>query len=144
MKRCFKCGVEKDEQEFYRHPMMADGRLGKCKECAKTDSKNHWVAKREDYRRYDKLREGLVERKQRKKAYQQKRRMLHPDKYRATTAVHNAIRDKKIEKKPCEVCGAENVQAHHADYSKPLNVSWLCFKHHRQIHGQSVASEVRS
>ena len=51
--------------------------------------------------------------------------------------VLNAIRDGKMERLSCEVCGAK-AQAHHDDYSKPLDVRWLCFKHHREHHGQIV------
>lgn len=29
-------------------------------------------------------------------------------------------------------------QAHHEDYARPLDVRWLCFKHHRETHGQQV------
>ena len=33
----------------------------------------------------------------------------------------------------CEVCGSPKVQAHHDDYSKPLEVRWLCVRHHRLL-----------
>jgi uncharacterized Zn finger protein len=36
---------------------------------------------------------------------------------------------------PCEKCGSiEKVHAHHEDYSKPLEVRWLCPRHHRMRH----------
>jgi hypothetical protein len=39
-----------------------------------------------------------------------------------------------VSKQPCRECGAINVEAHHADYSKPLDVIWLCHKHHVEFH----------
>jgi hypothetical protein len=38
-----------------------------------------------------------------------------------------------IVKNPC-YCGETNSQAHHSDYSKPLEVVWLCRKHHLEVH----------
>ena len=35
---------------------------------------------------------------------------------------------------PCEVCGERKTHAHHDDYSKPLEVKWLCKKHHDEHH----------
>ena len=41
------------------------------------------------------------------------------------------LRNKKISKNPC-FCGETIVEAHHEDYLKPLNIQWLCKKHHKE------------
>lgn len=41
MKTCFKCNTEKELDEFYKHPMMADGHLNKCKVCTRSDNAIH-------------------------------------------------------------------------------------------------------
>lgn len=51
----------------------------------------------------------------------------------ARSTLNHHIRDKGLERQPCEVCGAL-AEAHHDDYDKPLDVRWLCFKHHRAHH----------
>lgn len=48
--------------------------------------------------------------------------------------VNIAIKRGKLVKKPCEICGAEKAEAHHDDYNKPLEVRWLCKKHHTEWH----------
>lgn len=34
----------------------------------------------------------------------------------------------------CEVCGDENAQRHHDDYTQPLDIRWLCQEHHSAEH----------
>lgn len=136
MKRCFKCGEEKQFDEFYKHPTMADGYLGKCKECTKKDVKERYYNEIDKIRDYEKKRFKNPKRKMSVAKYQRKRRKNYPLKKIANVAIRNAVRDNKLKKQPCEVCGSTKSQAHHDDYSKPLDVRWLCFLHHRKIHGQ--------
>jgi len=59
----------------------------------------------------------------------------YPERRKALSAVSHGIRDGKLFKKPCMICGTViNVQAHHQDYNKLLNVQWLCSKHHCALH----------
>ena len=134
VKTCFKCGQEKPITEFYKHPKMGDGYLGKCKECTKADSRANRSAKIDYYREYDRKRgsrmtnDDLI-----------RQRARHPEWVKAHRAVRNALINGTLKKKPCEICGASFVHAHHPDYSKPLEVIWLCPLHHRQVHTQSAA-----
>jgi hypothetical protein len=56
------------------------------------------------------------------------------EKDRARNATMKAIIAGRLVRQPCEVCGAAKVDAHHDDYSKPLDVRWLCRLHHMAIH----------
>lgn len=62
----------------------------------------------------------------------------HPEKARAYVLVRLAINRGDLVRQPCEVCGTtEQINAHHEDYSKPLDVMWLCAMHHRMHHGKA-------
>ena len=148
IKTCFKCNKEKPLTEFYSHPGMADGHLNKCKECTREDTKLNRQRKHYYYKEYDRKR--YCESDDRKERLRQhaktegyknikKRSTLkyianNPQKHKAHIAVRNAIVSGKLTKCPCEICGVSNVHAHHEDYSKPLDVIWLCPKHHAWIH----------
>jgi ribosomal protein S27AE len=58
----------------------------------------------------------------------------NPEKMRAYKRVYYALKTGKLQREPCEVCGAEKVHAHHDDYSKPLEVRWLCTACHELHH----------
>lgn len=132
-KTCFKCKVEKPITEFYVHPQMGDGRLNKCKACTKADVSENYRANLEHYVEYERSRSKRPERKMMVTEYV-KRRPKH--KRAANYAVSNAIRDGRLTRMPCEICGSEKSEAHHDDYTKPLEVRWLCRKHHLEHHGK--------
>jgi ribosomal protein S27AE/DNA-directed RNA polymerase subunit RPC12/RpoP len=54
--------------------------------------------------------------------------------HRARDLLRKEINAGRIQRQPCEQCGAPRSQAHHDDYSKPLDVRWLCGKCHRAVH----------
>ena len=56
MKNCFKCNLLKPLEDFYKHPQMPDGRVGKCKECNKTDVRNNYQKTIIEKREYDSYR----------------------------------------------------------------------------------------
>ncbi len=50
----------------------------------------------------------------------------------------------KLIPKPCEICGAEkNVEMHHDDHSKPLEVRWICCHCHRALTHKAYVTQYR-
>ena len=64
------------------------------------------------------------------RAVQATLRSRDPAKHRARAAVAYAKRMGHLVPAPCEVCGSPDVEAHHDDYEKKLEVRWLCRPHH--------------
>lgn len=68
-------------------------------------------------------------------------KIKNPHKIKARWLVHGALETGKLVKSPCEKCGNTKVQAHHDDYSKPLDVRWLCHPCHCKEHGHEPLLE---
>jgi hypothetical protein len=139
VKRCFKCDQTKPTSEFYGHPQMADRTLSKCKECTRKDVRENRTKNIEYYRAYDRMRFHRPDRRAQHKRNFIRYAAMHPERRAAQCAVSNAVRDKRLFKQPCEVCGSAKVEAHHDDYSKPLEVRWLCKEHHMAHHWRQAA-----
>jgi ribosomal protein L44E len=145
-KYCRECKLLKSLDQFYKHKMMADGHLNKCKDCVKLRVKAHREKNIDAIRAYD--RERAKEPKRRANAAEvgkrwiknnpnkpREYRLKHVEKYRARSAVSNAIRDGRLIREPCGICGSnKRVHGHHEDYSKPLMVKWRCPKCHAKEH----------
>ena len=146
VKTCILCKQAKPFNEYYKHQQMSDGHLGRCKSCHKSEIQKNYERRMLD----PEWREKELDR-QREKAKRHRAEGRKPDpeaekrgklkwfennqhKRKAHYAVANALRDKRLSRNPCEKCGDENSEAHHDDYSKPLDVRWLCKKHHNDHH----------
>jgi hypothetical protein len=139
MKKCRRCGADREISEFYTHAKMHDGHLNICKPCIVQSVKEHRATHANSISEYEAKRSQTEGRKQDQAAALKRHREKNPERYKARNAVSNAIRDGKISRGSCVHCGTDKrVEAHHADYSKPLEVTWVCFWCHRaHEHGQN-------
>lgn len=55
-------------------------------------------------------------------------------KVKARNKLKYEVRVGRVQRGLCEVCQSDKVHAHHEDYTKPLEVRWLCPKHHGLMH----------
>ena len=129
MKTCKKCNKELSLNEFYKHSAMVSGYLNFCKTCVKERVHKH---RRDNIDKYRILDKAI---RQKPKVIKYRREMTkawikrNPEAYKAQYLLRNAVRDKRIKKlTSCEKCGKPHyrLNGHHEDYSKPLEVIWLC------------------
>jgi hypothetical protein len=57
------------------------------------------------------------------------------EKLKAHAVVRQALRNGSLKRGKCW-CGSLRVEAHHADYTNPLVVIWLCRRHHQRLHAE--------
>lgn len=119
-----------------------------CDECSKCKRKLYmrvWSAanrqKTRDFARtsYRRKQDTDPEWREKERARNRKRKpksVTTPEKTRARSVISNALRDGKIMKPVrCTKCGSgDKIQAHHTDYSKPLEVKWVCSTCHGLEH----------
>jgi ribosomal protein S27AE len=134
MKTCFKCNIQKPLTDFYKHSMMADGFVNKCKKCNKKDVTEHRNKNLEKVREYDRIRASNPERRRAMSAISKSWRQEDFRRTQCHNAVSRAIKSGKLIRQSCEKCGNENSLAHHEDYDKPLMVNWLCQPCHKKRH----------
>ncbi len=147
LKRCSRCRNSRPRTQFSKDASRRDGLDHKCKLCRKNhrgDNREHYSSYRSSY--YRQHREHVAsyyrayvrrpEHSERQGAYSKRALQCHPDRHAARSTARAAIRKGVLTPQPCEACGEPKVEAHHDDYSRPLDVRWLCFEHHLAVHGK--------
>lgn len=140
-KSCSICRQSKSAELFYKHRGTKDGLRPDCKECRSEVQKRYKKSERgkevnrEAGRRYS----GSEIGKKAKIAKQKRYIAKFPEKVRARSHLNTAIKAGHIIRRPCEVCGTEPAHGHHDNYSKPLEVRWLCQLHHTEEHKKHLA-----
>jgi len=135
MKKCTKCNEEKPFSEFQKRKASKDGMTAACKKCLSEYDKSramlaHRVKAREEYRKTDAFKKSRYK-------TTKKYRAKNPNKTKAHRKVQYEVSIGSLSSKPCEICGTPKTVAHHDDYSKPLDIRWLCAKHHKQWHAEN-------
>lgn len=75
-------------------------------------------------------------------SHQREWQIANPIKYQAQRLVYRAIETGALVRPAtCARCPAPKPHAHHEDYSKPLDVVWLCSKCHAARHAEMRASD---
>lgn len=131
-KKCPRCQKVKPLSDYYDNRSSPIGKSYWCKSCDRevsrirgriNDKKPERIAKTKAWLRSEKGKDS------RKRYY-----IENKLKIRIRSLVVRLVRANKIIKLPCSVCGDVRSMAHHPDYSKPLDVMWLCHKHHSEVH----------
>lgn len=117
-KVCRDCTGRLPLSAFYRARGTTDGYQKRCKDC-----QHVYIATLNDGKPY--IAQG-------QRAYKER----NPLKYKARSELNNAVVTGNIIKpKVCEECGIEaNLHGHHDDYTKALDVRWLCQPCHADWH----------
>jgi len=147
---CRVCDAEKQVSEFYPRQIKSDRSSGECKECTKSRIRKNRAENIDYYRSYDRMRYRESEERRehchaagrttpmsvRVEKQRAKRKEDGNLRHNARQKVARAVAKGQIKKMDeCFFCGTgQSLQAHHEDYTKPLDVFWLCPKCHGKLH----------
>lgn len=139
MRTCKVCSLKKSEQDFYISNKAS------CKECVCKRIKQYRRDDPEKIRSYDRIRSRSPHRREANKVrsaryldkdYKRNWIQRNQEKRSAHILVGNSLKNGSLVRPDqCERCGGKcTPEAHHEDYSKPLDVDWLCTSCHGERH----------
>ena len=137
MRKCTRCKIEKEETEFHVQWRNNRNRYYPCRHCRECDKKlcaEYYKNNREKL--IKKTAEWVKNNPERDKENRKNYFDNNRQKIYARGEVAYRLRLGEIVKpKNCENCEIEKkLSAHHTDYSKPLDIQWLCKECHLEKH----------
>lgn len=159
VKQCTKCDELKPISEFGKHKLGKDGLRPCCKLChckqSKQWSKANPLKKKLQNRIYHRenrlknrdkqIQHGREYRKENRASEANRLRewrRANKNKHQAHIAVRQAILKGELKKQTCRICNYADTEAHHCDYSKPLDILWFCKVHHAAWHKVFIAEGI--
>lgn len=131
MKKCIRCGNDKEIDDFYVHPQTKDGHLNKCKKCCKeqADLREKILRKDADFCEKERLRS---KEKYHRLNYKDRQYECNKLKVYKTGKYKNLFRDLKL---------PPDKNAHHWNYDLIEDVIILDKKFHRFLHRYLILNE---
>ncbi|SRR6266496_2799990 len=135
MRICRKCGFKKEEKEFCISKQISRSNL--CRSCYKQYQhewkKNHPQSELHHKKLYRERHKQQI--KAYAKTWHEKWRNANREKKHAHDAVRSAIRTGILTRPDkCALCSkSKHIEAHHPDYTKQLDVIWVCQDCHSKI-----------
>jgi len=145
-RECTTCGKWKPLDQFWRYKAGKFGRRSSCAVCSSAEVRRRANRRREENYERERAKERAKEAKRREKRKEYDRKRAQTPQWKAREQLKSAVRRGDILKPTaCEDCGKELpsrlIHGHHHDYSKPLEVEWLCTRCHGRRHRVSTDSE---
>ena len=127
-KKCTKCKKVQSIDMFCTNRFLEDGKSIWCRSC-RTKSRMDW------YRR-NKAKHHAAQKRWYEKRGRIRYEKVGERKREIYREVRKAVKNGTIKKTSCVICGKLPTEGHHSDYGKPLDVIWLCIRHHNQAHAR--------
>lgn len=124
MRQCNDCERDLPQGAFYKLLRTT------CKECQKAKMKEHYQTPGYKVKQAEYQRERLGNKE-------------NLDRHKVRQAVRRALKAGEITKAGnCVLCHADTgIEAHHANYDEPLEVTWLCRNCHASYHTTEAAKQ---